>query len=118
MWAFSSCSEQEMLFDAVLGLLIVGASLVVEHGLGKQATVVVARGLSCPEACGIFPNQGSNPCPLHWQVDSYPPDHQGSPRSELIVIIHLFYLFYSWLWALYGGIGSHCHLYFGSTHID
>ena len=70
MWAFSSCSEQELLFDAVLGLLIVGASLVVEHGLGKQATVVVARGLSCPEACGIFPSQGSNPCPLHWKTMS------------------------------------------------
>ena len=20
-------------------------------------------------ACGIFPDQGSNPCPLHWQAD-------------------------------------------------
>ena len=29
----SCCSKQELLFDAVLGLLIVGASLVVEHGL-------------------------------------------------------------------------------------
>ena len=26
--------------------------------------------LICPAACGIFPNQGSNSCPLHWQVDS------------------------------------------------
>ena len=31
---------------------------------------VVAHGLSCPAACGIFPDQGSNLCPLHWQVDS------------------------------------------------
>ena len=23
-------------------------------------------------ACGIFPDQGSNPCPLHWQADSQP----------------------------------------------
>ena len=23
------------------------------------------HGLSCPSACGIFPDQGSNPCPLH-----------------------------------------------------
>ena len=30
-------------------------------------------------ACGIFLNQGSNPCPLHWQVDSQPWHHQGSP---------------------------------------
>ena len=41
--------------------------------------VVVARGLdSCGTqalllaACGIFPDQGSDPCPLHWQADTYP----------------------------------------------
>ena len=28
------------------------------------------QGLSCPTACGIFPDQGLNPCPLHWQADS------------------------------------------------
>ena len=38
--------------------------------LGMQASVVVALRLSCPVACGIFPDQGSNLCPLHWQVDS------------------------------------------------
>ena len=38
--------------------------------LGAQASVVVAHGLSCSVACGIFPDQGSNPCPLHWQADS------------------------------------------------
>ena len=31
--AFSSCGERELLFVAVRGLLIVVASLVVEHGL-------------------------------------------------------------------------------------
>ena len=31
--AFSSCSEQGLLFVAVCGLLIVVASLVVEHGV-------------------------------------------------------------------------------------
>ena len=33
MQAFSSCREQGLLFVVVLGLLIVVASLVVEHGL-------------------------------------------------------------------------------------
>ena len=28
----------------------------------------MAHGLSCSTACGIFPDQGSNPCPLHWQA--------------------------------------------------
>ena len=53
------------------GLLIAVASLVAEYGLlGAWASVVVAQGLSCSAACGIFPDQGSNPCPLHWQADS------------------------------------------------
>ena len=29
-------------------------------------------------ARGIFPDQGPNPCPLHWQADSQPLRHQGS----------------------------------------
>ena len=42
-------------------------------------SVVVAHGPSCSTACGIFPDQGLNPCPLHWQADSQPLRHQGSP---------------------------------------
>ena len=38
----------------------------------------MAHGLSCLVACRIFPDQGSNPGPLHWQADSLPLDHQGS----------------------------------------
>ena len=41
----------------------------------------MAHGLSCSAACGIFPDQGSNPCLLHWQADSQPLHHQGSPPS-------------------------------------
>ena len=40
-------------------------------------SVAVVHGLNCSEACGIFPDQGSNPCLLHWQVDSLPLSHQG-----------------------------------------
>ena len=70
--AFSSCGEQGLLFVVVHRLLIVVASLVAEHRLlGTQASVVVVHGLSCSEECGIFPDQGSNPCPLHWQADSF-----------------------------------------------
>ena len=46
------------------------ASVVVAHGLQSAGSVVVAHGLSCSAACGIFLDQGSNPCPLHWQADS------------------------------------------------
>ena len=33
------------------------------------------------EACGIFPDQGLNPCLLHWQADSHPLDHEGNPTG-------------------------------------
>ena len=49
-------------------LLIVVASLVAEYGFhGVWASVVAAFTLSCPVACGIFPDQGLNPCILHWE---------------------------------------------------
>ena len=32
-----------------------------------------------PEACEIFPDQGSTPCPLYWQPDSNLLGHLGSP---------------------------------------
>ena len=49
----------------------------------RAGSVVVAHGLSCSAACGIFPGQGSNPCPLHWQADPQPLRHQGSPHLLL-----------------------------------
>ena len=38
----------------------------------EQGIVVVAHRLGCSTACGIFPGYRSNPCPLHWQLDSHP----------------------------------------------
>ena len=38
-----------------------------------------ACGLRCSEACVLFLDQGSNPCPLHWQERFYHLYHQGSP---------------------------------------
>ena len=40
------------------------------HGLRSCGTQV-----SCPMACGLLLEQGSNQCPLHWQADSQPLDH-------------------------------------------
>ena len=50
-----------------------------------SGSVVEALGLSCSAACGIFPDQGMNHCPLHWQADSYSLCHQGSPLTSLLV---------------------------------
>ena len=43
----------------------------------------MAHGPSCSAACGIFPDQGSILYPLHWQADSQPLRHQGSPVKVL-----------------------------------
>ena len=45
-WAFSSCSEQGLLFVAAHGLLIAVASHCGARALGAWASVVVAHGLS------------------------------------------------------------------------
>ena len=90
--------------DAMLRLLISVVSLVAKHGLqGALASVVVAsrlqntgsivvaKGLSCSMACGIFPDQGLNLCLPYWQADSLPLNHQGSPISWSLSI-HLKYI--------------------------
>ena len=53
-----------------------------------MGSVVVVLRLSCPVAYEIFPDQGSNPRPLHWQVDSQPLYHQGSPEHNSFLSIH------------------------------
>ena len=56
----------------VRGLLMDVAFVTADQqALGCTGSVVVAHGLSCPKACGIFLVQRLNPCRLHWQVDSY-----------------------------------------------
>ena len=77
--AFSSCGERGPLFIAMRGPLTIAAYLVAEHNSRRAGSVVVAHGPSCSTAYGIVPDQGSNPCPLHWQADSQPLRHQGSP---------------------------------------
>ena len=86
----------------VCGLIAV-VSLVAEHGLsGRQVSVVAACGLSscssqavehtgsivvvhrlsCPMECGVFPDQGSNLCLLHWQTECSQLSHKGSLGVE------------------------------------
>ena len=67
------CFWLHWLFVAVHGLFTVACGL----------SLIVVRGLSCPVACEIFLDWGSNPSPLHRQVGSTSTDHQGSPVSLL-----------------------------------
>ena len=66
------------------GLSLSRLLLLRSTGSRRAGSVIVAHGPSCSAACGIFPDQGSNPCPLHWQADSQPLRHQGSPLLSLI----------------------------------
>ena len=88
------CVGSSFLCEGFLQLRRVGATLhrgarashyrglsLRSRGSRRAGSVVVAHGPSCSVACGIFPDQGSNPCPLHWQADSQPLRHQGSPLS-------------------------------------
>ena len=45
-----------------------GFSFSGTWALGHTGSVVMVHGFSCPEACGIFLDQGLNPCPLPWQA--------------------------------------------------
>ena len=65
------------------GLSLSWPLLLQSTGSRREGSVIVAHGPSCSAACGIFPDQGSNPCPLHWQADSQPLRHKGSPQCFL-----------------------------------
>ena len=62
------------------GLSLSQPLLLRSTGSRCAGSVIVAHGPSRSTACGILPDQGSNPCALHWQADSQPLRHQGSPR--------------------------------------
>ena len=68
------------------GLSLSRPLLLRSTGSRRADSVIVAHGPSCSAACGILPDQGSNPCALHWQADSQPLRYEGSPT----------YLFYNW----------------------
>ena len=89
------CAGSSLLHEGLLSLQRVGATLQMQWLLSSRSTgsrahrlpqlwhvgsVAVAHGLSCPATCRIFPDQGSDQCPLHWQVDSLPLDHQRGPE--------------------------------------
>ena len=69
------------------GLSLSRPLLLRSTGSRHAGSVVVAHGPSCSTACGIFPDQGSSPCPLHWQADSQPLHHQGSPHMVVLFLV-------------------------------
>ena len=85
--AFSSCGKRGPLSSSrCAGLSLPRPLLLRSTGSRRAGSAVVAHGPSCSVACGIFPDQGSNPCALHWQADSHPLRHQGSPNLLSVFI--------------------------------
>ena len=81
---FSSCEGLLSSCGVWMGLSLWSFLCYKAQAVSTWASVVVAHGLSCPAACGIFPNQWSNPCLRHWYADSLPLRHQGSPTKGFI----------------------------------
>ena len=75
------------------GLSLSRPLLLRSTGSRHAGSVIVAHGPSCSVACGIFPDQGSNPRPLHGQADSQPLRHQGSPS------LFFNFLFSCWMFS-------------------
>ena len=89
LWLFSSCGGLTSLqctgFSLWWSLLLpstgsrVRGPVAEVPALWGPGSAALAHRLCCPAARGIFPDQGSNPCLLHWQVDSSPLSHHGCP---------------------------------------
>ena len=106
------CAGSSLLQAGLLSLWREGATLqlqctevspVMEHGfwaqgLSSRSSQTAAQthscgcGAGCSEVCGLFPGQGSNLCPLHWQVDSSPVHHQGSPIFSFLRNLYTVFL--------------------------
>ena len=73
------------------GLSLSRPLLLRSTGFRHAGSVIVTHGPSCSAACGIFPDQGSNPCALHWQADSQPLRHQGSSSYQFLNNYRVYY---------------------------
>ena len=65
-WAFSSCVKLGLLFVSVCRFLVRWLFLLQSMDSRHSGSAVVENGLSCPEACGIFPGLHCFPCIGGW----------------------------------------------------
>ena len=78
-----------------VGISLLQPLLLQSTGSRHAGSVIVAHGPSCSAACGILLEQGSNPHPLHWQADSQPLRHQGSPTFNVLMSYFISFCFVS-----------------------
>ena len=66
--------------------------LLQSTGSRRAGSVIVAHGPSRSAARGLLPDQGSNPCPPHWQAESQPLRLQGSPSILYFNSVTLYHI--------------------------
>ena len=76
----------------ILQWLLFLQSMALESGFSSYSSC----GARAQLLCGMWDLPGPGikvvSCPLHWQVDSEPVDHQGSPQSTLKKYIYVYLL--------------------------
>ena len=82
---FSYCRVSAL--EARASVLAACGSVVSAPQLLSADSIVVAQGLGFSAACGVFLDQGWNPCLLHCQED-LPLSHLGSPVLSFINLIY------------------------------
>ena len=97
-WAFLQLWQE----GAILQVECTGFSLQWLLLLLLQSTgsTVVVHGLSCSIGCGIFLDQGSNPCLLHWQADSLLLSHQESLNFQGLKWTYIPRTSHIWSWYI------------------
>ena len=78
------CSSFSLL--AVLGLRSCGSQTL------STSSIIMAHGLSCSGAHGIFLGQGSNPCLLRWQADSLPLATRKAPSFYYCLLVRSYFI--------------------------
>ena len=77
--AFPRCGKWGPLFIVVRGPLTIAASLVVEHRLQTRRLSSCGSRAQLLRGMWDLPRPGLEPVSLHWQADSQPLRHRGSP---------------------------------------
>ena len=62
------------------------ASVAVARRLQGTGSAAVTHGLSCSAACGIFPGQGSNPCPC---IGRWILNHSATREAQQLISFKL-----------------------------
>ena len=91
--AFSGCTVSSLrLLSVEHRLWALGLSSCrsgTQESQALEGTADAVWGLSCSTVCGIFLGQGSNPCPLRWQMDCYPPGKSYAHISNTVTSVKM-----------------------------